>query len=302
MTSVPIRSMTGYGEAERAWEHGSVRIEIRSVNHRHLAVQLRAPSALERHGSKVERALRDHFARGQLNVSVVVARLATAGDAAPIQPDVERARGYVEALRSLQRELGLEGQLDVSVLARFRDVFRDEDPLEGKPEVSEAVLLEALDEAAKGLRAMREEEGAALATDLHARLAAMEGQLREVETLAPARLVAERDRLRAAIAKLLDGAVTVDEERLAREVAHLAERWDIHEEIVRFRSHVALFRETLRAGAADGVGKRLGFVAQELLREANTIGSKANDVEISRRVVALKEEIDRVREQVENVE
>jgi uncharacterized protein (TIGR00255 family) len=94
----------------------------------------------------------------------------------------------------------------------------------------------------------------------------------------------------------------VDEERLAREVAHLAERWDIHEEIVRFRSHLVLFRETLRVGAADGVGKRLGFVAQELLREANTIGSKANDVEISRRVVALKEEIDRVREQVENVE
>jgi uncharacterized protein (TIGR00255 family) len=149
---------------------------------------------------------------------------------------------------------------------------------------------------------MREEEGVALAIDLSARLDAMEAQLGEVETLAPARLLAERDRLRAAIAKLLDGEVTVDEERIAREVAHLAERWDIHEEIVRFRSHVALFRETLRAGASDGVGKRLGFVAQELLREANTIGSKANDVEISRRVVALKEGIDRVREQLENVE
>jgi uncharacterized protein (TIGR00255 family) len=294
--------MTGYGEAERGWEQGTVRIEIRSVNHRHLAVQLRAPSALERHAAKIERALRARFARGQLNVSVVVGRLTTAGDAAPIQADVERARGYVEALRSLQRELGLEGPLDVSVLARFRDVFREEDSLEAKHEVPEAVLMEALDEAARGLRAMREEEGAALATDLSNRLAAMEAQLDEVEVLAPARLVAERDRLRAAIAKLLDGEVTIDEERIAREVAHMAERWDIHEEIVRFRSHVALFRETLRSGAPDGVGKRLGFVAQELLREANTIGSKANDVEISRRVVALKEEIDRVREQVENVE
>jgi uncharacterized protein (TIGR00255 family) len=294
--------MTGYGEAERGWEHGTVRIEIRSVNHRHLAVQLRAPSAVERYGAKIERALRDHFARGQLNVSVVVGRLTTAGDLAHIHADLGRARGYVDALRVLQRELGLEGQLDVSVLARFRDVFREEDAIEAKPEVPEAVLMEALEDAARVLRAMREEEGAALATDLSVRLAAMEAQIGEVEVLAPARLVAERDRLRAAIVKLLDGQITVDEERIAREVAHLAERWDIHEEIVRFRSHVALFRETLRLGAADGVGKRLGFVAQELLREANTIGSKANDVEISRRVVALKEEIDRVREQVENVE
>jgi uncharacterized protein (TIGR00255 family) len=149
---------------------------------------------------------------------------------------------------------------------------------------------------------MREKEGVALVTDLSARLAAMEVRLGEVEALAPARLVAERDRLRAAIAKLLGGDIAVDEERIAREVAHLAERWDIHEEIVRFRSHIALFRDTLSTGAGDGVGKRLGFVAQELLREANTMGSKANDVEISRRVVALKEEIDRVREQVENVE
>jgi uncharacterized protein (TIGR00255 family) len=302
MTSIPLRSMTGYGEAEREWEQGTVRIELRSVNHRHLAVQLRLPPSIERHGSKIERALRESFARGQLNVSVALGRLTAGGDAAPIHADVERARGYVEALRTLQRELGLDGKLDVSVLARFRDLFREEDSVEGRPEVPEDVLMEALEEAAKGLRAMREEEGAALALDLSGRIAAMDAQLAEVEVLAPVRLVAERDRLRAAIAKLLDGDVSVDEERIAREVAHLAERWDIHEEIVRFRSHIALFRETLRAGAPDGVGKRLGFVAQELLREANTIGSKANDAEIARRVVSLKEEIDRVREQVENVE
>jgi uncharacterized protein (TIGR00255 family) len=115
-------------------------------------------------------------------------------------------------------------------------------------------------------------------------------------------MVAERDRFRSAIQALLEGETRVDEERLAREVAHLAERWDIHEEIVRFRSHLAMFRDTLDRGETTGVGKRLGFIAQEFLREVNTMGSKANDAAIAARVIVLKEEIDRVREQLENVE
>jgi len=124
----------------------------------------------------------------------------------------------------------------------------------------------------------------------------------EIARRAPERLVSERDRLRLAIQALLEGETRVDEERLAREVAYLAERWDIHEEIVRFRSHLEMFRDTLVRGDPGGVGKRLGFIAQEFLREANTMGSKANDAEIASRVIVLKEEIDRLREQLENVE
>ena len=130
----------------------------------------------------------------------------------------------------------------------------------------------------------------------------MEEELDRVGQRAPERLVAERDRLREVIRELLDSEVAVDEERVAREVAHLAERWDIHEELVRFRSHLEMFRVAIGEGESGGVGKRLSFIAQELLREANTIGSKANDSEIARSVVGLKEEIERVREQVENVE
>lgn len=130
----------------------------------------------------------------------------------------------------------------------------------------------------------------------------MEGELDRVGRRAPERLVAERDRLREAIRELVDPEASVDEERIAREVAHLAERWDIHEELVRFRSHLDMFRAAIREGESGGVGKRLSFIAQELLREANTIGSKANDSEIAHSVVGLKEEIERLREQVENVE
>jgi uncharacterized protein (TIGR00255 family) len=148
---------------------------------------------------------------------------------------------------------------------------------------------------------MREDEGRRLHADLEGRVAAIEEALGTIEELAPARLAAERDRLREAVAELA-GAVAVDEERLAQEIAYLAERWDINEELVRFRSHNELFRELLAADAAEPVGKRLGFLVQEMHREANTIGSKANHAAIAHRVVAIKEEVERLREQVENVE
>ena len=133
------------------------------------------------------------------------------------------------------------------------------------------------------------------------RLAAIEEALKYIIARAPARLVAERDRLRKAVGELA-GEVGVDEERLTREIAFMAERWDISEETVRLRSHIELFRQTLAGSADEPVGKRLGFLTQEMHRETNTIGSKANDAEIEHRVIAIKEELERLREQIENVE
>src|SRR5690606_35151235 len=155
--------------------------------------------------------------------------------------------------------------------------------------------------AAREAVRMREDEGRRLQADLEERLAAIEAALAVVADRAPARLVEERDRLRAAIRELV-GEIGVDEERLAREIAYLAERWDISEEIVRLRSHIELFRETIAGAQGAPVGKRLRFVSQEMLREANTIGAKANDVTIQHQVIAIKNEIDRLREQIENVE
>lgn len=157
------------------------------------------------------------------------------------------------------------------------------------------------EEAAAAARGMREDEGRRLEQDLAERIDAMDALLTTVGERAPERLTAERDRLREAVAELTAQA-EVDEDRLAREIAYLAERWDINEELVRFRSHVELFREALAGDGSEPVGKRLGFLVQEMHREANTIGSKANDAEIAQASVGLKEEVERVREQVENVE
>jgi len=294
--------MTGFGESERDLSGRRLSVQVRSVNHRFLNVQFRIPPGLERHQSVLEKALRERFVRGHVNVSIGVERAGSKGDAVPVGVDVERARGYVEALRRLQSELGLEGRIEVGLLPWFRDLFREPEGGDAVEEIAESELVATLAEAAGRAAEMREAEGARLAEDLELRLAEMESVVAQIAERAPGRLVAERDRLRTAIQDLLGADLKVDEERLAREVAHLAERWGIHEEIVRFRAHLAMFRDTIRTGDPAGIGKRLGFIAQEILREANTMGSKANDAEIAERVVLLKEEIERLREQLENVE
>ena len=162
-------------------------------------------------------------------------------------------------------------------------------------------LRQAIERAAEAVTVMRRDEGRRLYVDLDERFAAIEESLAEIERIAPSRLETERDRLEAAVHELSRG-VGIDPARLAQEVAMLAERWDINEELVRFRSHISLSRDLMGGESEEGVGKRLGFLVQEMHREANTIGSKANNSAIAHRVVAVKEEVERLREQVENVE
>jgi uncharacterized protein (TIGR00255 family) len=302
MTRSDLLSMTGFGASERELPEGRLRVEIRTVNHRFLNLNFRTPSSLERHQGEIERRIRARFRRGQVSVTVSLDRSQARGGAAPVVVDLARAEAYRDALCALQAELGLGGTVGVELLAGFRELFQAPDPDRSGPGVELGVLGEVVEEAADQALEMRRAEGARLGEDLAARLDALETELDAVQTRAPERLFRERDRLRAAVAELMEGAAPVDHERIAREVAHLAERWDIHEELVRFRSHLRMFRDTLASGGVEGVGKRFGFIAQELLREANTIGSKANDPEISARVVTIKEEIERLREQLENVE
>ncbi|MSR23040.1 MAG: YicC family protein [Gemmatimonadetes bacterium] len=301
MNKAPLRSMTGFGESEVALPSARLRVEVRTVNHRFLNLQLRVPPGFERHEVALERKVREFFTRGHVKVSVAWELGSTGEGSELLAVNLVKARGYVEALKAIQVELGIGGSIDIGTLARFRDLFLSPER-DALPEVPEEVLLGVTGEAAAAALRMREEEGFRMAADLVGRIQAMEREVGAIERRAPDRLIAERDRLREALRELLDGAISVDEERLAREIAHLAERWDIHEEVVRFRSHLAMFHDTLASGDAAGVGKRLGFIAQELLREANTMGSKANDAEIAARVITLKEEIERLREQLENIE
>ncbi len=294
-----IRSMTGYGEAERDTPAGRLRLEVKTVNHRFFNPSIKTPAGFDRFERDVTEVFRKHVFRGHVNAYLSVDRRTAEGDGGP-RVDLDKARQYREALEAVREALDLPGTVDLSMLARFSDVFRAPEP-EAVPSVEVDVLREMAEEAARGLLSLREAEGVRLEEDLKGRLEAMSTHLDKVEARAPERLLRERDRLREVV-KELSGQVEVDEDRLAREIAYLAEKWDINEEIVRFRSHLELFEEALSGDASAAVGKKLGFLVQEMHREANTLGSKANDTVIGEAAMALKEEVERVREQVENVE
>jgi len=296
-----IRSMTGFGDAEVGVAAGRLLVEVRTVNHRHLHTTFRLPASLSRWEAEMREWLRAFFSRGHVSCTVRVAAEGESAEPRPIRIDEERVGAYLAAFREISTRFGLLGEPDLHLLARYNDIFLRDGAEEETEEVPADALRAAVEEAARRNVRMREDEGRRLHADLEGRLAAMEAALAAVRERAPERLLSERDRLRAAVRELAAG-VAVDEDRLAQEVAYLAERWDVSEELVRFASHVELFRELLGAGAEEPVGKRLGFLVQEMHREANTIGAKANDAVIAHRVVAIKDEIERLREQVENVE
>jgi uncharacterized protein (TIGR00255 family) len=212
--------------------------------------------------------------------------------------DEARFAAYVAAARLLKERYELDGGVDLATLLRLPDVFAS------GPDADDSTapqLVALIEQAADQLSASRQEEGRRLGQYLLERVAVVEAALARIRERAPERVTAHRDKLRAALRELTDG-VAVDEQRLAMEIALLAERWDVDEELSRFFSHVESFRLTLTDAGGEPVGKRLGFLLQEMLREANTTGSKANDVSIVHDVVVVKEELERLREQVENLE
>ena len=294
-----IRSMTGYGEAERDTPAGRLRLEVKTVNHRFFNASIKTPSGFDPYEKAISDALKGQLGRGHISATLSIDRASAEVDSLP-QIDLEQARGYHAALVELRDALDLPGAPDLAMLTRFGDIFRAPE-IDRTAGVEPDEIVDMADQAATACRRMREAEGLRLADDLTERLDAIVTQLDRVESRAPERLTAHRDRLRASVRELTE-QVEVDEDRLAREIAYLAERWDINEEIVRFRSHLELFRETISADGSEPVGKRLGFLVQEMHREANTVGSKANDADIAQAAVAMKEEIERLREQVENVE
>jgi len=293
--------MTGFGEAEEATEARVLRVEIKTVNHRFLNVNMRTPTGFDHFESDIQSWLRPFLSRGHVTYTLSLDRdAAEANDTLP-ELDLERAKRYGELLETLRRELDLEAPVDLSHVSRFGEIFRASERGNASALVERKVIHRLTEAAAAEVVLLREAEGLRLQRDLEEHLQVIGEALVQVEANAPERLVAERDRLRTAVADLIE-THAVDEDRLAREIAYLADKWDINEEIVRFRSHVELFNEALQTEAGEPVGKRLGFLVQEMNREANTIGSKANDAQIAHTAVSLKEEVERLREQLENVE
>jgi uncharacterized protein (TIGR00255 family) len=288
--------MTGFGSAEDRVLAGRLRIDIRTVNHRYFNPQLKLPADLASVESEIRERLRQILERG--HVAVTARWVEGPGPERGITVDLPRARQVLAAAQQLKKKLKLKGSLDLAFVARHPEVLTATNGGSEQP-VQWADVQPIVERAARDVVAMREREGQALVVELNARLAALEAASRVIEEQAPARLTAEHERLKQAVRELT-AAATVDEQRLALEIALLADRVDITEELVRFRAHVGAARAALASDQA--VGKQLGFLAQELLREVNTMGSKANDARITQTVIAMKGDLEKFREQLENLE
>ena len=286
--------MTGFGAAEGTVGSARVTVELRSVNHRFFNATIKLPAELSRWEGEVREALRKRLSRGHITMTARVDR----GVAGPPLIDEERFGAYVGLLRNLKDRFGLAGEVDVATVLRMPDVMSS---ISEGSEGEVTAFLQLVDAAAISLARSRGQEGERLGAYLIERLAIVDAALSRIGARAPQRLVEQRARARESIRQLADG-IPVDEQRLAMEIAIQADRLDVQEELSRFSSHLDAFRRSVSDGSGDPVGKRLGFLLQEMLREANTTGSKAYDSSILADVVTVKEELERIREQVENLE
>ena len=291
-----LRSMTGYGRSQQQLGGRDISVEIRSVNHRFLEASIRVPRAYGYLEEKLKAFLQSRVSRGKVDVSVTV--YALDGQGTEVELNRALARGYVEALRGLSEELSLRDDLSLSAVARFGDLFT----VRRAPEDEEAVWADVQQVAARaldGFVAMREAEGARLRADLLEKLDGIAARVEQVEALAPQTVQRYRERLAAKMQEVLADR-NIDEQRLVQEAAIFADRVAVDEETVRLRSHLAQFGRLLEAG--EPVGRKLDFLVQEMNREANTIGSKAQDVAVTGLVVEIKSEIEKIREQIQNIE
>ncbi len=290
------RSMTGFGTGEITTATGRYSAELRSVNHRFCEILVRLPRDLMPLEDRVRALVQTRILRGRVEVAII--REDHGKRPRTVKTDLDLATAYVTALNDLKRVLSLSGTLDLSDLIVLPDLIRIEEQKEDL-EASWPAIAEGVGVALDRLIAMRETEGARLASDLHQRVERLGRIIAEVEERAPQVVREYHTRLTRRVQELV-AAAPVDAARLATEVAVFADRSDITEEITRFRSHLAQFQATLRSEGA--VGRTLEFIVQELGRETNTIGSKANDLEVTRRVISMKGELESLREQIQNVE
>ncbi|WP_410338339.1 YicC/YloC family endoribonuclease [Longimonas sp.] len=290
--------MTGFGRGQASSEAATVTVEVRSVNKRHLDVSVRGPRGLGEREMAIQQTIKDRFDRGQFRVSVDVDT--HADTLIPLSP--ERAQAVATTLRSLRDAAGIDAPVTLDQVLDVAHRFLDDASTPTARSFAEPVwtaIEHALSDALDGLHTMRADEGAALLNDLTAQLDALTEHLTVVEKRAPVRVDEAQDLLRARLSDLLSDE-RLDRDRLETEIAVLADKLDVHEECVRLQSHIRQFREALSDDAP--AGRRLKFIMQEMLREVNTIGAKANDATISEHAVQMKELIEQLREQIRNVE
>jgi uncharacterized protein (TIGR00255 family) len=291
-----IKSMTGYGRAETKEQGRNIIAEAKSVNHRFLEISLRMPQALFPLEMEFKKKIGEKIKRGRIEIFIRLEAENTNAGEAILNLDI--ARNYFAALQRLKDEFGLTDEIGLKTLAGFRDIFSQPAETEISSDVLNRVAA-ALEEALAMLVKMRREEGTAIYRDMEQRLDAIRGILETINARAP-QVVAEYQKRLAERIKELTAGYDLDDSRLAQEVALLAEKSDITEEIMRMHSHIGQFVALLQSDEAEG--KKIDFLLQEMNREINTIGSKSNDAEIARQVIDAKSELSKLREQAQNIE
>jgi uncharacterized protein (TIGR00255 family) len=293
-----IRSMTGYGHAEVAGVRLSLSVECKSLNHRHLDVALRLPRALGAFELDARRLIQGAVQRGRVEVSVTVAPLEGV-PAADLTINMAQARAYIDMARRAGDELKLGGIPSLQWMLEQPGVISREEQPSLSPDEGWPLLRDALEKALGELRARRDAEGAALDKELRALLATMGEHVGVMASRGPAATARKQQRLRERVQALI-GSTPLDEARLATEVAMWAEKSDITEELARLRAHMGELARLLDEGGA--VGRTLDFLIQEMNREVNTVGSKADDLELSQAAIAAKSTLEKLREQAQNIE
>ena len=291
-----IKSMTGYGRGQSQRDNLSFTVEIKAVNHRYADINIKAPRLVTPFESQIKKQVGAVLKRGKIDIYVTQNNNAQA----TVKPVVNKglAAAYLEALQELRDLEGVTGKVPLEYLGSLPDVIRLEDVSIVEDEILsclEAALADALD----AIVSMRSAEGAATAIDMAERLGLLREALAGIEIQAATVPLEWQRKLSERLARLQNGA-EMDPQRVAQEIAIFADRCDISEELVRFRSHLDQFSELM--GYAEPVGRQLDFLVQELNREANTMGSKSNDAALTRYVVGLKSELEKIREQVQNIE
>ena len=291
-----IKSMTGYGRAVETVNGREFTVELRSVNNRYLDCSVRLPKALSFGEDGVKQAVKRAVTRGKVDVFVSLRE--ESGDQVRVQLNRGMVEGYLEAMGRMEREYGVTNDISVSTLARLPEVFTVEKPEVDEEQLSKDLLL-VVDKALAGYDAMRCAEGRAMEEDLRSRGRTVLSLVEQVEALSPQTVADYRARLEGKLREVLENT-SIDESRILTEAAIFADKVAVDEETVRLRSHLNQMEQMLSAGGA--IGRKLDFLLQEMNREANTIGSKCSDLRLTRIVVEIKAELEKIREQTQNIE
>lgn len=291
-----IRSMTGFGRCEKTLSNYDISVEIKAVNHRYADYNIKLPRMYNFLEEDVKRYLQQYIVRGKIDVYITVYK--ELDDSKEITLNEALAGSYITALRQLAEKFNIKDDVSVSTVARYNDIFEVKHTEEDE-ELIRNCVLEVVGEALSGFIAAREREGNKLASDMIGRISVIKDEVLKIEKIAPDTVVEHKNNIEQRIRELL-GNAEVDENRLLTETAIYADKLSVNEEIVRLKCHLEEFDRIMEKG--DAVGRRLDFLLQEMNRETNTIGSKCNNLEVSNIVINIKSELEKVREQLQNLE